>query len=101
MSRRWPPHVADVEAAASICRELGLDDLLARMPSGPWQMVGDTGWQLSHGERSRLYIARALLQEADLVILDESFAALDPETLRRCLRCVLQRAATLLVITHP
>jgi ATP-binding cassette, subfamily B, bacterial len=65
------------------------------------QMVGETGWQLSHGERSRLYIARALLQGADLVILDESFAALDPETLHRSLRCVLDRTPTLLVIAHP
>ena len=37
----------------------------------------------------------------DLVVLDESFAALDPETLERALRCVLQRARTLLVIAHP
>ena len=33
-------------------------------------MVGETGWQLSHGERSRLFLARALLQGADLTILD-------------------------------
>ena len=101
MGRRWPPQSEDVEAAESLCRELGLDDLLARMPAGLWQLVGETGWQLSHGERSRLYMARALLQEADLIILDESFAALDPETLHRCLRCVLKRAATVLVIAHP
>ena len=71
------------------------------MPAGLLQMVGETGWQLSHGERSRLYIARALLQRAELIILDESFAALDPENLRRALTCVLDRASTLLVIAHP
>jgi ATP-binding cassette subfamily B protein len=64
-------------------------------------MVGEMGWQLSHGERSRLFIARALLQEAEVVILDESFAALDPETLQRALLCVIQRAKTLVVIAHP
>jgi len=64
-------------------------------------MVGETGWQLSHGERSRLYIARALLQGADLILLDESFAALDPESLERALGYVLERADTLLVIAHP
>jgi ABC-type multidrug transport system fused ATPase/permease subunit len=101
MGRRWPAQPADVAAAEDICRELGLDDLLSRMPARLWQLVGETGWQLSHGERSRLYIARALLQDADLVILDESFAALDPETLRRALHCVLKRAATVLVIAHP
>jgi ATP-binding cassette subfamily B protein len=64
-------------------------------------VVGETGWQLSHGERSRLYIARALLQDADVLLLDESFAALDPPTLRRTLAFVLERAATVLVIAHP
>jgi ATP-binding cassette subfamily B protein len=46
-------------------------------------------------------MARALLQRADLVILDESFAALDPTNLARALRCVHERAETLLVIAHP
>ena len=46
-------------------------------------------------------IARALLQGADLVVLDESFASLDPENLRRALDCVLARAPALLVIAHP
>ena len=101
MGRRWPAHPEDFQEAEAICRELGLGELLSRMPAGLLQLVGETGWQLSHGERSRLYIARALLQRADLIILDESFAALDPETLRRALRCVLNRAPTLLVIAHP
>jgi ATP-binding cassette subfamily B protein len=101
LGRRWPPQPGDVEEAEALCRALGLGDLLGRMPAGLLQMVGETGWQLSHGEKSRLYIARALLQEADLIVLDESFAALDPENLQRALRCVLDRASTLLVIAHP
>lgn len=65
------------------------------------QIVGETGWQLSHGERSRLYVARALLQNAQLAVLDESFAALDPETPDRCIRCALSRTSTLMIIAHP
>ena len=101
MGRRWPPTAADMEEAETVCRELGLGDVLDRMPSGLLQMVGEGGWQLSHGERSRVYIARALLQDASLVILDESFAALDPENLQTALECVLRRARTLMVIAHP
>lgn len=101
MGREWPPGPGDVEEAEAVCRELGLGELLDRMPAGLLQMVGESGWQLSHGEKSRLYIARALLQRAELVVLDESFAALDPESLRRALECVLRRAGTLLVIAHP
>jgi ATP-binding cassette subfamily B protein len=101
MGRRWPPEPRDIADAEAVCAELGLDGLLARMPSGLGQTVGETGWQLSHGERSRLYIARALLQDAELIVLDESFAALDPESLRAALACVRARAKTLLVIAHP
>jgi ATP-binding cassette subfamily B protein len=101
MGRRWPPSPSDLQEAEEICQELGLGDLLSQMPAGFQQMVGESGWQLSHGERSRLYIARSLLQQADMIILDESFAALDPENLRRALECVLRRAPTLVVIAHP
>ncbi len=101
MGRRWPPTRADMQDAESMCRQLGLGDLLDALPSGLLQMVGEGGWQLSHGERSRVYIARALLQGADMVVLDESFAALDPENLRVALECTLEHAKTLLVIAHP
>jgi ATP-binding cassette subfamily B protein len=101
MGRRWPPLPEDLAEAETVCRELGLGELLDRMPDGLLQIVGEGGWRLSHGERSRLYIARTILQKADLVILDESFGALDPESLQRTLRCVLDRSPTLLVIAHP
>jgi ATP-binding cassette subfamily B protein len=100
MGRRGALGPADLKEAEEICRELGLGDLLERMPAGMLQMVGETGWQLSHGERSRLYIARTLIQKTELVILDESFAALDPENLQRAVECVVRRARSLLVIAH-
>jgi ATP-binding cassette, subfamily B, bacterial len=101
MGRNWPASEEELAEARELCVELGLGDLLERMPSGMMQMVGETGWQLSHGERSRIFLARALLQKAQLTILDESFAALDPETLEKCLNCALERAGTLIVIAHP
>jgi ATP-binding cassette subfamily B protein len=91
----------DYNEALTICRELGLGPLLERMPAGMLQMIGETGWQLSHGERSRLYMARALMQDADVLIFDESFAALDPDNVRLALECVLRRARSVLVIAHP
>lgn len=101
MGLDWPPRDGDLAAAETICRELALDDLLERMPAGVVQMVGESGWQLSHGEKSRLFIGRALIQDPELVVLDESFAALDPDSLRRALRCAISHARTLLVIAHP
>ena len=101
MGRSWPPRRRDLEQAEELCHALGLGALLERMPGGLMQTVGDTGWQLSHGERGRLFLARALLQDAELIILDESFAALDPESQRQTLGCALERAPALLLIAHP
>ena len=101
MGQAWPATPEDLARAETICRELGLGSLLDRMPAGMQQRVGDTGWQLSHGERSRLQIARALVQRADLVVLDESFASLDPENLERALDCARRHANALLVVAHP
>jgi ATP-binding cassette, subfamily B, bacterial len=101
MGRGWPPRPADLEEAEAVCRALALGPLLDRMPSGIHQVLGETGWQLSHGERSRLYLARALLQGADLIILDESFAALDPATLREVFAYVLRKRPALVVVAHP
>lgn len=101
MGRGYPPTYEDVQLAEQICRELGLDGLLDRMPLGMSQIVGETGWQLSHGEKSRLYVARGLLQGADLLILDESLAALDPENIQRVLTCIHTHANATMIIAHP
>lgn len=99
--RRWPATEDDLAEADAVCRELELGSLLERMPSGLQQMVGESGWSLSHGEKSRIYMARALLQGAELVVLDESLAALDPNTLKKALACAFRRSPALLVIAHP
>jgi ATP-binding cassette subfamily B protein len=101
MGRDWPPTPDDLREAENICNELGLDKLLREMPAGMMQMVGETGWQLSHGEKSRLYVARALLQKAPLVILDESFAALDSQTIAKVHETINRRADSLIVVAHP
>jgi len=101
MGRSWPPTQVDLDEAEVLCHELGLGDLLGRMPSGLWQIIGESGWRLSHGERSRVYLARALLQHATLMVFDESFAALDPQNLERAIECVIKRAPSLIVIAHP
>jgi ATP-binding cassette subfamily B protein len=101
LGRRWPPTASDVEEAEAVCAALGLGDLLRRMPAGMMQTIGESGWRLSHGEQSRLFMARALLQDARVIVLDESFAALDPKNLEQCLSCVLQRVPALVVVAHP
>jgi ATP-binding cassette subfamily B protein len=101
LGRAWPASASDLADAERVCQEIGLGPLLARMPAGMQQIVGETGWQLSHGERGRLFAARAILSDADLVVLDESVAALDPETASAVLRCARERTRALMLIAHP
>ena len=100
IGRRWPPTAEDLRWAEVVCRKLDLGGLIDRMPAGLFQPVGETGWQLSHGEKSRVFMARALLQGADLVVLDESFAELDPDSLQQCLPQAAALSKSLLVIAH-
>ncbi|KHS48760.1 ABC transporter ATP-binding protein [Novosphingobium subterraneum] len=89
----------DIAAAASAA---GLDPLIARLPEGLATRTGERGLALSAGERHRIAIARALLRQPDVLILDEPTAALD-EVTERLVALGLRRAlphATLIVITH-
>jgi len=100
MGRSWPPRPQDLAQATAICEELGLGPLLRRMPAGIGQVVGETGWRLSQGERARLCLARALLADHDVLILDEPLGALDPHTANTILDVVRRRARTLVVISQ-
>jgi len=100
MGRGWPASEEDLAEAVAVCTELGLGPVLARMPAGLGQTIGETGWRLSQGERARLCLARALLADHDVLILDEPLGALDPQTARTVLAVARRRARTLVVISQ-
>jgi ATP-binding cassette subfamily B protein len=90
---------AEVEAAARAAQCL---DFIERLPDGWDTRLGDLGGRLSGGERQRISIARALLKDAPIVLLDEPTAALDTESERAVQRAidVLVRDKTVIVIAH-
>jgi ABC-type multidrug transport system fused ATPase/permease subunit len=97
---RWPPEDIDWAAFDSVIDRLGLAPVISRMPRHLAQPIGESGWQLSHGERTRVYLARALLRRPDVLILDETLAGLDPSTIIDVLELLRGQIPTLVVITH-
>lgn len=101
LGRQWPPEPQDIERAYEVCDKLGLTPLLQKMPGGILQSVGEMGWQLSQGERSRVFLARALLQQPDFLLLDESLGALDSATSLQILSKLKDERAAVLLCMHP
>jgi ATP-binding cassette subfamily B protein len=79
-----------------------LDQVVARLPRGLDEVVGQGGHSLSEGEAQRVTIARALLKDAPILIMDEPTSALDAETESMVLAAVgeAMRGRTTLVIAH-
>ena len=89
----------EVEWAAS---QAGCDEFIARFPQGYDTNAGDAGARLSGGERQRIAIARAILKNAPIVILDEATAFTDPENEDKLQQSIdrLTQGKTLIVIAH-
>lgn len=78
------------------------DDFVSKMPDGYQTMIGENGETLSGGERQRISIARALLKDAPIVLLDEATASLDVENETKIQTAIseLIRNKTVLIIAH-
>jgi ABC-type multidrug transport system fused ATPase/permease subunit len=90
---------AEVRAAARAANAHGF---IERLPQGYDTLLGDRGFGLSGGERQRIAIARALLRDPEILILDEATAALDAEAEREVQEALarLSQGRTVLVIAH-
>ena len=95
------PHATDAEFLAAL-EAVGLSSLMARLPKGLDTMVDEAGIGFSGGEAQRLALARILLTDAPVVILDEPCVNLDPATELRLLDTIFSALAgrTIIMITH-
>jgi len=92
----------DDQHLKDICSELGLDNLLSKLPNGLETYIRERGGNLSSGERQLLAIARVAIRDPKVLIMDEATAFMDPSTeatLQRDLDRLLEKR-TALVIAH-
>ena len=90
------------EEVMSAARAANCDDFVSRLPEGYMTVIGENGTKLSGGERQRISIARALLKDAPIILLDEATASLDTECETQVQQAIseLVRDKTVLIVAH-
>lgn len=90
------------EEVLAAAREAQCDEFVEKLPEGYQTMIGENGSALSGGERQRISIARALLKDSPVILLDEATASLDAENETHIQRAIsrLVKGKTVLIIAH-
>lgn len=90
------------EEVLAAAREAQCDEFVEKLPEGYQTMIGENGSALSGGERQRISIARALLKDSPVILLDEATASLDAESETHIQRAIsrLVKGKTVLIIAH-
>ena len=88
------------EAILNVCEELNLLDMVQTFPGGLGGMIVGNGENVSGGERQRIDIARALLVNPELIILDEGTSALDQDSEQAVIKAIRKRGTTCVMVSH-
>ena len=95
------PAATDEEVKAA-ARAAQCEEFIAKLPQGYDTPAGEAGKRLSGGERQRISIARAILKDAPIILLDEATASIDPENEHLIQQAIsaLTRGKTIITIAH-
>lgn len=88
------------ERLGQAIKQAGLEDLIKNLDNGLDTIIGEYGQDLSGGQKQRISIARSLVKDTELIIMDEATSSLDIATSRSIEKTLLSLNKTLLVITH-
>ena len=93
---------APMEKVIEAAKRARCHDFIMKLPQGYDTVIGESGGTLSGGERQRLSIARAMMKDAPIIILDEATANVDPENEDRLQKAIeeLTRNKTIIMIAH-
>ena len=93
---------APMEKVVAAAKKARCHDFIMRLPQGYDTVIGEAGGTLSGGERQRLSIARAMMKDAGIIILDEATANVDPENEKELMEAIqaLTQEKTVIMIAH-
>lgn len=93
---------ASMDEVISAAKKACCHDFIMALPNGYETVIGENGASLSGGERQRISIARAIMKDAPIIILDEATANVDPENEKDLMEAIdaLTKEKTILMIAH-
>ncbi len=91
-----------MEKVIAAAKKARCHDFILKLPQGYETVIGEAGGSLPGGERQRLSIARAMMKDAPIIILDEATANVDPENEKELMEAIseLTREKTVIMIAH-
>lgn len=99
---RYARPTATAEDIIKACKLTGAHDVIDRLPKGYDTRIGDQGVDLSHGQKQRINLARALVRKPQTLIIDEITASIEAEAAKQIIKAVLDHMSgrTVIIVTH-
>lgn len=99
---RYGKEDATEQEISRVAKWVGIDAIVKHLPSGYETVIGENACKLSEGQKQRIAIARALIKDPKILILDEAMSSMDSASEERILTCLgeLRNGMTLITVSH-